>query len=178
MTKQALIVIDIQNDYFPNGKYPLWNSDATLNNILQAIETAQHNAMEVIVVQHIAQGEHAPFFVANSEGVELHSRLLAVSPDSVIITKHSADSFWQTDLDAVLTQFEVQNVFVAGMMTQNCITHTALSKTAEKYQISILKECCTTVDEMLNNIALNALSTRVPLLTTEEMVSRSPNVNQ
>jgi nicotinamidase-related amidase len=54
------------------------------------------------------------------------------------------------------------------MMTQNCVTHTAISKAAEKYDVSILMDCCTTVDEMIHNIALHAVSTRVPLVTAEQ----------
>ena len=54
------------------------------------------------------------------------------------------------------------------MMTQNCVTHTAISKSAEKYKVSILMDCCTTVNEMLHKIALHAVSTRVPLVSANE----------
>jgi nicotinamidase-related amidase len=54
------------------------------------------------------------------------------------------------------------------MMTQNCVTHTAISKSAEKYKVSILVDCCTTVSEMLHNIALHAVSTRVPLVSSDD----------
>jgi nicotinamidase-related amidase len=57
------------------------------------------------------------------------------------------------------------------MMTQNCVTHTALSKSAEKYKLTILPECCTTVDQMIHRIALNALSTRIMLLPTLEALA-------
>ena len=40
------------------------------------------------------------------------------------------------------------------MMTQNCVTHTAISKAAEKYNVTILIDCCTTVSEILHKIAL------------------------
>ena len=56
------------------------------------------------------------------------------------------------------------------MMTQNCVTHTAISKAAEKYKVSILMDCCTTVDEMVHNIALNAISTRVPLVKIDQVL--------
>ena len=62
----------------------------------------------------------------------------------------------------------VNELLVCGMMTQNCVTHTAISKAAEKYDVFILVDCCTTVDEMIHNIALHALSTRVKLLPSSE----------
>lgn len=54
MTKKALLVIDLQNDYFPHGKYPLWNTEQTLNQVKTAIARAKAQNIEVIHVQHIA----------------------------------------------------------------------------------------------------------------------------
>jgi nicotinamidase-related amidase len=56
------------------------------------------------------------------------------------------------------------------MMTQNCVTHTAISKAAEKYAVTVLTDCCTTVSEILHLIALHALSTRVKLLPSTEAI--------
>lgn len=56
------------------------------------------------------------------------------------------------------------------MMTQNCVTHTAISKKAEKYKVSIIEDCCTTTDAMIHIIALNAASPRVPLLSFSEVL--------
>jgi hypothetical protein len=50
------------------------------------------------------------------------------------------------------------------------VTHTAISKSAEKYKVAILPDCCTTVDEMLHNIPLHAVSTRVPLVPARDAI--------
>ncbi len=55
-----------------------------------------------------------------------------------------------------------------GMMTQNCVTHTVLSKAAEKYRVSVLPDCCATATELLHKIALSALSIRMPLVPSTE----------
>lgn len=54
MTK-ALLVIDLQNDYFPGGKFPLWNTDVALQNIERAIEKANAHRIPVIHIQHVAK---------------------------------------------------------------------------------------------------------------------------
>ena len=54
MTK-ALLVIDLQNDYFPGGKFPLWNTEAVLENIERAIEKANSQGIPVVIIQHIAK---------------------------------------------------------------------------------------------------------------------------
>jgi hypothetical protein len=57
------------------------------------------------------------------------------------------------------------------MMTQNCVTHTAISKAAEKYGVAILPDCRATVGEIPHLIALHALSTRVTLVPSSEALS-------
>lgn len=81
-----------------------------------------------------------------------------------------ADAFVQTNLDQLLAGLGVTDLLVCGMMTQNCVTHTAISKSAEKYHVVILPDCCTTVDEMIHKIALNALSNRVEIVPVGEAV--------
>ncbi|EKD81668.1 MAG: Isochorismatase [uncultured bacterium] len=168
--KKALIVIDLQNDYFPGGKYPLWNAENTLNNVLAAIKTAQAKGVTIIHVQHVAGSKMAvaPFFNEGTEGVAIHSKILQAAPDAPVVVKKFADSFHETNLEETLKSLGITELFVCGMMTQNCVTHTAISKSAEKYQVTVLMDCCTTVDEMIHNIALSALSTRVAIVTSDK----------
>ncbi len=169
---KALLVIDLQNDYFPGGKFPLWNMEATLANIEQAIHSAQAKGIAVVLVQHIADPGRgvAPFFNQDTDGAKIHPRILAAAPDAPIVVKHFADSFFNTNLEEVLSQRGVTELLVCGMMTQNCVTHTAISKTAEKYKVTIMPDCCTTVDAMIHNIALHAVSTRVNLAPANELI--------
>ena len=53
-SKRALIVIDLQNDYFPRGLFPLWNTEETLHNIVAAVGKARAHGIAVIDVQQIA----------------------------------------------------------------------------------------------------------------------------
>ena len=167
--RQALVVIDLQNDYFPEGRFPLWAAEAVLERIEAAIARARAAGIPVILVQHVADGSHgiAPFFNAGTPGVEIHPRIRAAAPEAPVVIKAFADSFHHTDLAGVLASLKVESLLLCGMMTQNCVTHTALSKQAEPYALSVLTDCCTTVSEMLHLIALNALSTRVTLTTSE-----------
>ena len=106
----------------------------------------------------------APFFNQGTTGAEVHPRILAAAPNAPVVVKQFADSFVKTTLEETLTKLGATELLVCGMMTQNCVTHTAISKSAEKYKVSILADCCTTVNEMLHQIALHAVSTRVPLV--------------
>lgn len=161
--RQALIVIDIQNDYFPEGRFALWEPDSTLERIEAAIGRARERKIPVILVQHIGS-DTAPFFASGTPGVEIHPRLLAAAPEAPIIVKRHADSFLETTLETTLADHDVDELLICGMMTQNCVTHTALSRQADKYAVKVLADCCTTVSKMIHLIALNALAARVEVL--------------
>jgi nicotinamidase-related amidase len=169
---KALLVIDLQNDYFPEGKFPLWNSEVILENIEGAIEKANAQGISVIHIQHIANREMgiAPFFNEGTPGADIHPRILAVAPNAPVVVKEFADSFEKTTLEETLANLGVTQLLMCGMMTQNCVTHTAISKAAEKYNVCILADCCTTVDEMIHNIALHGVSTRVTLVPSSEVL--------
>lgn len=166
---RALLIIDLQNDYFEGGKFPLWNTEKTLENIEKAIELAKENNVHIIHVQHIADPSLglAPFFNEGTKGAEIHPRILKAAPNARVVVKSYADGFYQTDLEKVLSEIGATELLVCGMMTQNCVTHTAISKSAEKYDVKILNDCCTTINEPIHLIGLHAVSTRVDLIGYE-----------
>lgn len=158
----ALLVIDVQNDYFPGGGYPLWNTDLVLDATVAAIRQARVRGEPVVLVRHAAPSG-SPFFAAGTPGADIHPRILAAAPGAPVVVKGHADGFHQTDLAEVLAAHAVGHLRIAGMMTQNCVTHTALSKAADAFRVSVLTDCTTTVDPTIHRFALNALSTRVTL---------------
>ncbi len=88
---KALLVIDLQNDYFPGGAFPLWNTDVVLQNIERAIQKANSLGVPVIHIQHIANSKQgiSPFFNAGTPGADillaslpLHLRLRLLSRNS------------------------------------------------------------------------------------------------
>ncbi|MBB3196672.1 nicotinamidase-related amidase [Roseateles terrae] len=161
-----MIVIDLQNDYFPEGAFPLADTDAALAAVLRAIAQAHQLQMPVVLVQHLADPSRgtAPFFNEGTEGAALHPAVRAAAPDAPVIVKRFADSFERTPLHETLQRLGVDALVLCGMMTHNCVTHTALSRQADHYRsITVLKDACSTVSPLMNAIALNALSTRVTL---------------
>lgn len=169
--KKALIVIDLQNDYFDGGQFPLWNTEKILENIEDVIRKANDKKIPVVFVQHIADPSQgiAPFFNEGTKGAEIHPRILNAAPDASIVIKAFADGFHKTNLEEVLSELGAEELLICGMMTQNCVTHTAISKAAEKYSVKILPDCCTTINEAIHLIALHAVSTRIGFLNSEDI---------
>ncbi|MDT8989930.1 cysteine hydrolase family protein [Curvibacter sp. APW13] len=163
MSHPALIVIDIQNDYFPTGAYPLHDTEAVLARSVEAIHRAQAQGVPVVLVQHVARGP-SPFFNGGTEGVQIHPALRAAAPDAPVVVKGHADSFLNTTLQDTLAALGADTLWLAGMMTHNCVTHTALSPQAQGYAVRVLEDLCTTVDPMIHAIALSALRDRVEVV--------------
>ncbi|RYX99600.1 cysteine hydrolase [bacterium] len=168
MTK-ALIIIDIQNEYFSGGKLQLWNTEKTLDNLKQAIQKAKEKGIKPILIRHVSPSEQAPFFAKGSEGVEIHPEILALAEDAIVIEKKFADSFLETNLENVLTEKGIEELYICGMMTQNCVTHTSISRQADKYKVNVLADCCTTTDELIHNIALDGISPKVNLISLNDL---------
>ncbi len=156
----ALIVIDVQNEYFAsqNGVVPLWNAESCAEQVIQAVKTAEEKGWLVVGVQHIMQDEHAHFFRQGTQGIEFYPSIAHVLKDKPCIVKAFADSFLNTDLNALLQQHGITELYLCGMMTQNCVTHTAFSPQAKDYQVKIMANACTAPTELVHNIAVWSLS--------------------
>ncbi|MDF7664824.1 isochorismatase family protein [Bifidobacterium sp. ESL0745] len=173
MSRPALLVIDAQNDYLPGGMFPLANMDKKVERMLAGIEKAKKQGAPVILVQHIADPSvgMAPFFNEGTEGAKIIPEIRAAAPDAPVVIKHYADAFEGTDLLGVLQGLDVNELIIEGMMTQNCVTFTALARPADDFdKVTVLTDASTTATEILHKIAIMALSTRVDLGTVDEIM--------
>jgi len=162
MASQALIVIDVQNDYFAGGRYPLHQPEVTLAHTLSLMDQAKEKGIPIIHVQHLVSpslGEGL-FFYDDSQGAAIHPEILAAAPDAPIVIKRHADCFERTDLDAQLNALGVERIVLAGMMTHNCVAHTALSPAAARYQPTVVEPACCTVDAIGHALAVDSMQVR------------------
>lgn len=171
MSKPALIVIDVQNDYFEGGAFPLWQPEQALAATGKAIVAARAKGIPVVCIQHVAKGP-SPFFTADTHGVKIHESVRAAAGDAPVVVKQRADAFEGTTLHQTLQGLGVDELIVCGMMTHNCVTHTAISRRADDYRkVTVLTDASATVYEMLHLLALDALSTRVNLATVDQALA-------
>ncbi|RKW44787.1 MAG: isochorismatase family protein [Lautropia sp.] len=71
------------------------------------------------------------------------------------------------DLSKALIRIQVNtDLYLCGMMTQNCITHTALSPDARRYTVHVLADCCSAPSALIHDIAVRALKGRLDVRET------------
>ena len=119
LAKRALIVIDVQNEYFSGNlkiEYP--DPKLAISNIVAAIEVAKKYEIPVIIVQNFAP-ENAPLFARGTFGSELHPQLLQFSED-LYLEKSMPSAFTGTKLEEWIKFNEINTLTVVGFMTQNC----------------------------------------------------------
>ena len=142
----ALIIVDIQNDYFPNGKMELSNPQKAADNAAKILEQfRQINKENIFHVQHIAADPALGFFLPDTEGAEIHETVQPLENENIII-KHFPNSFLQTELESKLKEKEITKVVVVGMMTHMCIAATVRAAVELGFETTLIEDACATLD--------------------------------
>jgi nicotinamidase-related amidase len=145
MSRRAVVVVDIQNEYFPSGKLPLVGIADAAANAAKVIESARAKGDEVIYIRHETPSASAPIFTPGSTGVEINS---AVSPreGETVILKHYPNAFRETELKQILDAKGVKDVVIIGAMSHMCIDATSRAAADFGYNTVIVHDACATMN--------------------------------
>jgi nicotinamidase-related amidase len=160
---KALLVIDIQNDYFPGGKMELVGSAAAA---LQAARVQRHfreRGLPVINVQHVAKGPSATFFLPETHGVEIHESVAQVDGEHLVV-KHFPNSFRETRLADILATLGVTELTVVGMMTHMCVDTTVRAANDAGFKVTLVGDACATKDLEFDGRTVAAADVQVSYL--------------
>jgi nicotinamidase-related amidase len=142
MTK-ALVIVDIQNDYFTGGKMELEGSDQASLRAGELLAGFREHRMPVIHVQHVSVRPGATFFLPDTEGVRIHENVAPAGQETVI-QKHFPNSFRETSLLDHLRQLEIQELVIAGMMTHMCVDATTRAASDLGFRCFLAHDACAT----------------------------------
>lgn len=137
--RRALVVIDVQNEYF-TGKLPIEYPPVaqTLPNVLRAMDAARAAGVAVVVVQHVAPAG-APVFDKDTPRGRLHDEV-AVRAHDHFIEKRQASVFAGTDFADWLARHEIDTITVAGYMTHNCDAATVYEAAHRGFKVEWLSD--------------------------------------
>lgn len=148
--KPALLVIDVQNEYFaPDGIWPLPDAEAALANIQRLIAAARASGVPVIHITHESLDPAGPVFKPGSRNVAIHDGI-TVMPDERHIVKHFPGAFTQTPLEAYLRHAGVDTVIVTGFMTHLCCDTTSRQAKERFFAVLFAADATASRDLKLN----------------------------
>jgi nicotinamidase-related amidase len=141
----ALLIVDLQNDYFPGGKMPLKNIEEAAANSAELLSHFRCNKMPTFHIQHTWEEKSAPFFVANSNGAKIH-KSISPGPNETVIVKHFPNSFRETRLQEELKKLKIKRLAICGAMSHLCIDATTRAAADMGFDCVVAHDACATTD--------------------------------
>ena len=143
MSDTALLIIDIQNDYFPGGAMELEGAQAAGARAGASLSAFRASKLPVFHVLHLSVLPFATFFLPVTKGAEIEPSVAPAAGEPVI-EKNFPNSFRATDLKQRLDQAGVKQLVVAGMMTQMCVDSSVRQAADLGYKVTLLADACAT----------------------------------
>jgi nicotinamidase-related amidase len=153
--KKALILVDIQNDYLPNGRMELKGSEAASINAGKILYDFRENKLDVFHIRHVSTRPDATFFLPETSGAEIHTNVKPVNGETVII-KYFPNSFRGTHLFDMLKEKEITELVICGMMTHMCIDATTRAAKDFGFNCILIGDACATRDLVISGITVMA----------------------
>jgi nicotinamidase-related amidase len=141
----ALLLIDIQNDYFPGGTMELVGQERAAAQAARLLQSFRARALPVFHVQHLATRPGATFFVPGTPGAAIHASVAPAAGEAVI-TKNFPNGFRATGLNDALQGAGIDRLVVAGMMTHMCVDTTVRAAADLGYTCMLAHDACATRD--------------------------------
>jgi nicotinamidase-related amidase len=165
--KQALLVIDVQNEYF-TGKLPVTFPEGSFENIVLAMDRASASRVPVAVIQHTSLAPEAATFRKGTPEWELHDAIKS-RPYDILVEKNLPGSFTGTGLQKWLLEHNITTVTIAGYMTQMCCDTTARQAFHRGYAVNFLSDATGTLSVTNDAGTIQDADLHRAILVTQQM---------
>src|SRR5688572_26780450 len=178
--KTALLVIDIQNDYFPDGKHPLVNPLEAAQRAYMILQCFREQGGYHIHIQHISKKPDATFFISGDRGTDIHDSVAHFEGEPIVY-KHDPNAFLNTNMLELLSGWEIERVVITGMMTHLSVDATARAASDLGFQVIVAADACATRDlnygettipgDMVHKAFLVALKSYGKVMKSDEIIA-------
>jgi nicotinamidase-related amidase len=141
--KTALLLIDIQNDYFPGGKMELEGPVEAAHKASELLQCFRDHTMPTIHIQHVSLSPDATFFIPGDRGTDIND-ITAHYEGEPLVQKHYPNSFRETNLLKLLKEWEIERVIITGMMTHMCVDATVRAAADLGFKVMVAADACAT----------------------------------
>jgi nicotinamidase-related amidase len=140
---RALLIVDIQNDYFAGGRMELEGSEAASLRAAELLAAFRERRLPIFHMQHVSTRPGATFFLPDTEGVQIRASV-APADHETVIQKNFPNSFRATALHERLQQAGIEELVIAGMMTHMCIDASTRAAADLGYRCFLAHDACAT----------------------------------
>lgn len=151
----ALLMLELQNDYFPNGRIPLDKSIEACAKAETVLHTCRDRKMPVIHIQHVSTHPNATYFLPCTRGTEFYHTVQPIKHET-IIKKHYPNSFKDTSLLNHLIKHQINHLVICGMMTQSSIDATVRAAYDLGFKCTVLYDACAARQLEFNHTTITA----------------------
>lgn len=151
----ALILIDIQNDYFSGGRMELVGSTEAAAAAARLLAAFRQARWPVFHIQHASTRPGSTFFLPNTPGIEINHAVTPLANELVVI-KHYPNSFRETNLFDHLKSVNIKQLLICGMMTSMCVDATVRAAFDLGFTCIVAHDACATRDLEFNGITVSA----------------------
>jgi nicotinamidase-related amidase len=142
---RALLIVDMQNDYFPGGKMELVGIKEASENVGRLLAMFRAKELPIFHIQHRSLNSGSTFFLPGTDGAKIHSSVTPLDGEPVI-KKHYPNSFRETVLLEELQSRGVQELVVCGAMSHMCIDTTVRAGFDLGLSCVVVADGCATLD--------------------------------
>jgi len=143
--KNGLVLIDIQNDYFPGGNMELVGIEKAATNAQKILQKFRDRKAPIFHIQHISKDPQAPFMLPDTNGVKINEKVMA-KPGELIIEKHFPNSFRDTSLLKQLKDRNIEELVICGAMSHMCIDTSVRAAFDLGFSCTVIEDACATLD--------------------------------
>jgi nicotinamidase-related amidase len=152
---RALLIIDIQNDYFPGGAFPLADPEAAAASARSVLERFRAADEPVIHLQHASTGPDARFMIPGTEGQQIHEAVAPIAGETVI-EKGAPNGFVATSLEDHLRDDSIDELIVCGMMTSMCVDATVRAASDMGFGVTVVHDACAAPSLQFQDMSIEA----------------------
>jgi nicotinamidase-related amidase len=162
----ALVLIDIQEFYFPGGSLPLAEPEAAAQKASVLLNWFREHKMPVVHVGHLAKS-----------GTGFHGSVKPL-PGEKIIMKKEVNAFLNTDLDQYLKELHIRNLVLCGMQTHMCLEGATRAAHDLGYQCTVAADACATRDLTFRETTVKAADVQASTLATLKSYATVKNTDE
>lgn len=161
----ALLLIDIQNDYFPGGAMELVGSPEAGGRAAALLAAFRRQGLPVFHVQHVSTRPGATFFLPQTRGVEIHESV-APGDGEAVVRKHFPNSFRDTSLLEQLRAQQISTLVIGGMMTHMCVDTTVRAAADLGFACRLAHDACATRDLAFGGTTVAAADVQIAFIAS------------